>query len=53
MASNEVKNTPIYNDHEASDGPSIRDHDNLHLQRLGKKPVLKVRSTLSQGLDDG
>jgi hypothetical protein len=53
MVSNELKNRPIYNDHEASDGFSIRDHDNLHLQRLGKKPVLKARSTLVQSLDDG
>ena len=46
MVSDDLKNAPIYNDHEASDCPSVRDRDNLQLQRLGKNPVLKVRLTL-------
>jgi hypothetical protein len=53
MVSNNLKNTPTFNDHEASAGPSIRDHDDLQLQRLGKKPVLKVREPLVHILDDG
>lgn len=40
----ELKNIPIYSNHEApADGPSVRDRDDVHLQRIGKKPVLKVR----------
>ncbi|KAJ5975504.1 amino acid transporter [Penicillium waksmanii] len=38
----ELKNIPIYKNHEApADGPSVRDRDDVHLQRIGKKPVLK------------
>lgn len=41
MASYELKNTQILGGHEARE-VSSHDRDDLHLQRLGKAPVLKV-----------
>jgi hypothetical protein len=41
MASYEMKNRQILSNHEAEE-LSSHSRDDLHLRRLGKKPVLKV-----------
>lgn len=42
--------TTITSGGEAKSGHSIQEHDNAQLQRMGKKPVLKVGMTFGHSL---
>ena len=42
MAAYELKDRAIYNNRDTSNRLSVGDNDEITLQRLGKKPVLKV-----------